>query len=278
MPIDNNGIDWNYWPEDAWDRHKFEHERCPNAKKMVEDIHDMNAKIMISVWPKFYCTTDNYKAFEQNNWMYLQAVKDSIRDWVGPGYVGSFYEAYSKEARQMFWNHMQENLYSLGIDAWWMDASEPNVRDCTDIEYRRALCGPTALGSSTEYFNAYALVNAEAIYDGQRSVDPDKRVFLLTRSGFAGLQRYSTATWSGDIATRWEDMKAQISAGLNFAVSGIPYWTMDIGGFCVESRYVKGQIEYNNTGKENSNYKEWREVQSRWCQLYSFASLLRATC
>ena len=74
-------------------------------------------------------------------------------------------------------------------------------------------------------------MNAEAIYDGQRGVEPDKRVFLLTRSGFAGLQRYSTATWSGDIATRWEDMKAQISAGLNFAVSGIPYWTMDIGGF-----------------------------------------------
>ena len=276
IPIDNIVLDWNYWPEDSWGSHKFDHERFPNPKKMVEDIHDMNAKIMISVWPKFYCTTDNYKAFEQNNWMYLQAVKDSIRDWVGPGYVGSFYDAYSKEARQMFWNQMQENLYPLGIDAWWMDASEPNVRDCTDIEYRKALCGPTALGSSTEYFNAYALVNAEAIYDGQRSVDPDKRVFLLTRSGFAGLQRYSTATWSGDIATRWEDMKAQISAGLNFAVSGIPYWTMDIGGFCVESRYVKGQIEYNNTGKENSNYKEWRELNTRWYQFGAFAPLFRA--
>lgn len=144
------------------------------------------------------------------------------------------------------------------------------------MDYRKALCGPTALGPSTQYFNAYALMNAEAIYDGQRGVEPDRRVFLLTRSGFAGLQRYSTATWSGDIATRWEDMKAQISAGLNFAVSGIPYWTMDIGGFCVENRYVAGQQLYNNTGRENADYKEWRELNTRWYQFGAFCPLFRA--
>ena len=138
------------------------------------------------------------------------------------------------------------------------------------------MCGPTAFGPSAEYFNAYALVNADAIYNGQRGVDPDKRVFLLTRSGFAGLQRYSTATWSGDIGTRWEDMKAQISAGLNFAVSGIPYWTMDIGGFCVEDRYVAGQTEYNMTGRENADYKEWRELNTRWYQFGAFCPLFRA--
>lgn len=174
--------------------------------------------------------------------MDLSAVcKDSLRDWVGPGYHYGFYDAYNADARKLFWKQMYEHYYPLNIDAWWMDASEPNIRDCTDMQYRKDLCGPTALGPSAEYFNAYALMNAEAIYNGQRSVDNNKRVFLLTRSGFAGLQRYSTATWSGDIATRWEDMKAQITAGLNFSVSGIPYWTMDIGGFCVESRYVKGQ-------------------------------------
>ena len=157
-----------------------------------------------------------------------------------------------------------------------MDASEPNVRDCTDIQYRKDLSGPTALGPSAKFFNTYALMNAEAIYDGQRGIEPDKRVFLLTRSGFAGLQRYSTATWSGDIATRWEDMKAQISAGLNFAVSGIPYWTMDIGGFCVENRYVAGQQELNRTGRENADYKEWRELNARWYQFGAFCPLFRA--
>ena len=276
IPIDNIVLDWNYWPEDAWGSHESDKARFPDPKGMVDSIHQMHAKMMISVWPKFYVTTEHYKEFDRKGWMYQQAVKDSIRDWVGPGYVGSFYDAYSAEARKLFWKQMEDHLYPLGIDAWWMDASEPNVRDCTDMEYRKALCGPTALGPSTKYFNAYALMNAEAIYDGQRGTDPDKRVFLLTRSGFAGLQRYSTATWSGDIATRWEDMKAQISAGLNFSMSGIPYWTMDIGGFCVEKRYEKGQYEFNATGKENADYKEWRELNTRWYQFGAFCPLFRA--
>ena len=276
IPVDNIVQDWSYWPENAWGSHEFDAARFPDPKAMVDSIHAMNARLMISVWPKFYADTEHYKEFDKNGWMYQQAVKDSIRDWIGPGYMGSFYDAYAEGARKLFWKQMEEHLYTLGIDAWWMDASEPNVRDCTDMEYRKALCGPTALGPSTEYFNAYALMNAEAIYDGQRGTDPDKRVFLLTRSGFAGLQRYSTATWSGDIATRWEDMKAQISAGLNFAVSGIPYWTMDIGGFCVENRYVDGQTEFDKTGRENADYKEWRELNTRWYQFGAFCPLFRA--
>ncbi|ALM47869.1 alpha-xylosidase [Flavobacterium psychrophilum] len=276
IPIDNIVLDWNYWEEDAWGSHEFDKKRFPDPKGMVDSIHAMNGKMMISVWPKFYKTTEHFKEFDRKGWMYQQAIKDSVRDWVGPGYVGSFYDAYSGGARKLFWKQIYDNLYPLGIDAWWMDASEPNVLDCTDMDYRKALCGPTALGSSTEFFNTYALMNAEAIYNGQRSVAPNKRVFLLTRSGFAGLQRYSTATWSGDIATRWEDMKAQISAGLNFAVSGIPYWTMDIGGFCVEDRYVSGQQQYDKDGKENKDYKEWRELNARWFQFGAFAPLYRA--
>ncbi len=276
IPIDNIVLDWNYWPENAWGSHDFDKNRFPNPKSMVDSIHSLNGHIMISVWPKFYPTTENYKEFDRNGWIYQQAIKDSLRDWIGQGYHYSFYDAYSVDARKLFWKQMQNKLYPIGIDAWWMDASEPNVRDCTDIDYRKALCGPTALGSSREFFNAYALMNAEAIYDGQREVDNDKRVFLLTRSGFAGLQRYSTATWSGDIATRWEDMKAQISAGLNFAISGIPYWTMDIGGFCVESRYVAGQKVWDDKGVENADYKEWRELNARWYQFGAFAPLYRS--
>ena len=276
IPIDNIVLDWLHWPQDAWGSHEFDPQRFPNPKGMVDEIHDMNGRIMVSVWPKFYQTTEHYKEFDEKGWMYPQAIEDSIKDWVGPGYMGSFYDAYHPEARKLFWKQMQDHYYPLGFDAWWMDASEPNIRDCTDLQYRKDLCGPTALGPSAEYFNAYALVNADAIYNGQRGVEPDKRVFLLTRSGFAGLQRYSTATWSGDIATRWEDMKAQISAGLNFAISGIPYWTMDIGGFCVEDRYVAGQVEYNKTGRENADYKEWRELNARWYQFGAFCPLFRA--
>jgi alpha-D-xyloside xylohydrolase len=161
-----------------------------------------------------------------------------------------------------------------------MDASEPNVRDCTPMWYRKALSGPTAMGSSTEYFNAYSTVNADAIYNGQRSVFKGKadepRVFLLTRSGFAGEQRYSTATWSGDIATRWEDMRAQMTAGLNYCMSGIPFWGMDQGGFCVEDRYVAAQQVFDKTGVENADLTEWRELQARWNQFGCFIPLYRA--
>lgn len=276
IPVDNIVLDWSYWPEDAWGSHEFDKTRFSDPKGMVDSIHIMNAQMMISVWPKFYLTTEHFKEFDQNGWIYKRAIEDSIRDWIGPGYIASFYDAYSDDAKKLFWQQMREHLYPLGIDAWWMDASEPNIRDCTDMDYRKALCGPTALGPSTKYFNAYALMNAQAIYEGLREEDPDRRVFQLTRSGFAGLQRYATASWSGDIATRWEDLKAQISAGLNFSVSGIPYWTHDIGGFCVEKRYEKAYRLFNSTGEENEDMKEWRELNTRWHQFGAFSPLFRS--
>ncbi len=278
IPIDNIVQDWNYWVEDQWGSHQFEASRFPNPQAMLDDVHKMGGRFMISVWPKFYCNTDNYKELDKKGWMYHQAVTDDIHDWVGPGYVGSFYDAYDAGARKMFWRQMNDNLYSkykYGIDAWWMDASEPNVRDCTPMWYRKALSGPTALGTTTEYFNAYSIVNADAIYNGQRSVNPNQRVFLLTRSGFAGEQRYSTATWSGDIGTRWEDMRAQMTAGLNYSMSGLPFWGMDQGGFCVENRYVAAQQLFDHQGVENEDLKEWRELQARWSQFGTFIPLFR---
>ena len=269
LPLDNIVLDWSYWPVNAWGSHEFDPKFFPDPAGMVDEVHDLHAKIMISVWPKFYYTTEHYKEFDDNGWMYRQAVKDSIRDWIGKGYIGSFYDAYSAGARELFWDQIKEHIYSKGFDAWWMDASEPDILSNASIEYRKLLSTPTALGPSTKYFNTYALVNAMAIYDGQRSVEPNKRVFLLTRSGFAGLQRYSTATWSGDIGTRWEDMKAQIPAGLNYAMSGIPYWTFDIGGFCVENRYT-------NAREGSADLDEWRELNTRWFQFGSFCPLFRS--
>ena len=276
IPLDNIVQDWLYWEQDSWGSHEFDKARFPDAKGMIDSVHNMNARFMISVWPKFYASTEHFKEFDDNGWMYRLAVEDSIKDWVGPGYVGSFYDAYDPEARKLFWHQMEEHLYPLGVDAWWMDASEPNIRDCTDIQYRKDLITPTALGPSAEYFNAYGLMNAEAIYDGQRGVNPDQRVFLLTRSGFAGQQKYSTVTWSGDIGTTWEDMKAQIPAGLNFAAAGIPFWTMDIGGFCVQNKFMGGQFMFDRTGVENDALKEWRELNTRWFQFGAFAPLYRA--
>ena len=287
IPIDNIVQDWNYWPEDQWGSHQFEASRYPNPQAMLDSVHAMHGRFMISVWPKFYCNTDNYKELDAKGWMYVQSPTDDIHDWVGPGYKNGFYDAYDAGARKMFWRQMDENLYTkynhngiAGVDAWWMDASEPNVRDCTPMWYRKTLSGPTALGTSTEYFNAYSTVNADAIYNGQRSVYKGKadepRVFLLTRSGFAGEQRFSTATWSGDIGTRWEDMRAQMTAGLNYSMSGIPFWGMDQGGFCVENRYMAAQQIFDRAGVETEDLKEWRELQCRWNQFGAFIPLFRS--
>ena len=269
IPLDNIVQDWSYWKQDAWGSHEFDLKRFPNAEAMVKEVHDSCARIMISVWPKFYTTTKNYKELDGKGYMYKQAVTDSIKDWIGKGYTGSFYDAYSQGAREMFWKQMNEQLYSKHFDAWWMDASEPDINSNSSMAYRKKLMNPTALGSSTEYFNAYGLMNAKGIYEGQRSTNNNDRVFLLTRSGFAGSQKYAAAIWSGDIGTRWEDMKAQISAGLNFSISGNPYWTMDDGGFCVEKRY-ENAIE----GSEDQN--EWRELNVRWNQFGAFVPLFRS--
>jgi alpha-D-xyloside xylohydrolase len=269
IPVDNIVQDWSYWPEDAWGSHDFDLERFPDATAMIEEVHSMNARFMISVWPKFYHTTEHFKAFDAQGWMYPLAVKDSVRDWIGRGYIGSFYDAFSEGARKLFWDQINKKLYYREIDAWWMDAPEPDILSNADMKYRKKLMNPTALGSSTRYFNAYGLMNAKGIYEGQRETDNYHRIFLLTRSGFAGSQRYAAAVWSGDIGTRWEDMKAQIPAGLNFAVSGNPYWTMDNGGFCVEKRYERA--------KEGSkDLEEWRELNVRWHQFGAFVPLFRS--
>ena len=265
IPIDNIVQDWQYWKDDQWGSHEFDETRYPDPEKMLDDVHAMNARFMISVWPKFYTNTEHYKELKDAGYAYTHAEEDGLEDWLG--YKQTFYDAYAEGGRRMFWRQMDETLYSRfgqKIDAWWMDASEPNLRDCLPMDYMKWLLTPNALGSSTEYLNAYALVNAQAIYEGQRSVNPDARVFLLTRNGFSGLQRYSTASWSGDIGTSWTDMRVQMSAGLNYSMSGIPFWGMDIGGFSVMSKFY-----------DAANLDEWQELQTRWHQFGTFVPLFR---
>ncbi len=265
IPVDNIVQDWQYWKDDQWGSHQFDESRYPDPEAMLDSVHAMHGRFMISVWPKFYTNTDNYKELKAAGYAYTHAEEDGLEDWLG--HKQSFYDAYAEGGRKMFWDQMDRNLYSKfgrKIDAWWMDASEPNLRDCLPMDYFKWLITPNALGSSTEYLNAYALVNAQAIYEGQCSVDPDKRVFLLTRNGFAGLQRYSTASWSGDIGTSWEDFRMQAAAGLNYSMSGIPFWGMDIGGFSVMSKFY-----------DSANAPEWQELQTRWHQAGTFVPLFR---
>lgn len=268
LPLDNIVLDWSYWTEDAWGSQEFDPARFPSPDSMIHALHQRyRTHFMISVWPKFYEGIEAYRAFDKQGWLYRRNIADRQRDWIGKGYVSTFYDAFNEDARKGFWELLREKLYSKGVDAWWMDASEPDVLSNVSPEKRKEQMSPTADGTAAEYLNAYPLENAKGIYIGQRGADPDKRVFLLTRSGFAGSQHYAAAIWSGDIAARWEDMRTQISAGLNFSLSGIPFWTMDIGGFAVEPRYEKPSPK---------DLEEWRELQTRWFQFGAMAPLFRS--
>ena len=268
IPIDNIVLDWSYWKEAEWGSQDFDETRFPSPDSMINALHKKyNAQIMISVWPKFYEGISTYNEFEKKGWLYKKNIADRQRDWIGKGYVSTFYDAFNEDARKGFWDLINKKIYSKGIDAWWMDASEPDILSNVNPEKRKQQMTPTALGSAAEFLNAYSLQNAKGIYEGQRSTDPSKRVFLLTRSGYAGSQRYAAAIWSGDIGSTWNDMKTQIAAGVNFSLSGLPYWTMDIGGFVVPHKFERPDAE---------SLEEWRELNTRWYQFGVFVPLFRS--
>lgn len=268
IPLDNIVQDWFYWPETKWGDHDFDQERFPDPDGMVKELHDkLHTNIMISVWPKFYVGTEHFKQFEAKGWLYMRNVEKQERDWVGPGYHSTFYDPYSAGARELFWKQINEKLFSKNFDAWWLDATEPDIHSNLSDNERMLRNGPTALGTFARYANTFSLMNAKGIYEGQRKERPNQRVFILTRSAYAGQQRYSAATWSGDIAARWFDLQVQIPAGLNMSLSGIPYWTIDIGGFSTETRYIN---------QDPAHLEEWRELNTRWFQYGAFCPLFRS--
>lgn len=266
IPLDNIVQDWFYWKKDQWGSQEFDSTRYPDPKGMIDSLHDFyHTHFMLSVWPKFYVGSKPFKKFWDKGWLYKKNVVDSQKDWVG--YVSTFYDTFNPDARGAFWDLVNRKLFSLGVDAWWLDATEPDILSNTTLKEKKQLMDPTALGPSAETFNAYPLENARAFYTGQRKAKPHQRVFILTRSAFAGSQRYAASTWSGDIGATWQDMKNQIATGISFSISGIPYWTMDIGGFATESRYQHPDAR---------DLAEWREQMTRWYQFGAFCPLFRA--
>lgn len=267
LPIDNIVLDWSYWPQDAWGSHDFDKTHFPDPDGMVKQVHDMHAQVMISVWPKFYPTTANYKELDAAGFMYKRNVEVGEKDWIGEGYLNSFYDPYSEKAQAIYWRQIDDKLNSKGFDAWWMDADEPDLHSNLDVGERKARTTPTAVGTSTEYFNSYPLPHTQGVYRGDRAADPDKRVFILSRKGYAGTQRNAVAVWSGDIVSRWDDLRDQISAGVNMSMSGLANWTFDIGGFAVEKRYEN---------QDPAHLAEWRELNLRWYQFGAFAPIFRS--
>ena len=269
LPIDNVVQDWFYWPENAWGSHDFDPARFPDPAQMVKDVHDLDANIIISVWPKFYPTTDHYKQLDAIGGMYTRNVEAGARDWVGPGYANSFYDPYLPAARDLYWKQISDSFKGMGFDGWWLDSVEPDMHSNLDIPERTLRMGPTAAGPGALVFNSYPLVNAETVYQRFRAEQPDTRTYILTRSAWGGLQRTGSTLWSGDVVARWDDLGEQISAGVNAGLSGLPNWTHDIGGFSVEARYSAAQMKPEDRA-------EWDELQLRWFQFGAFSPVFRS--
>jgi len=262
VPLDVIIQDWQYWKVDQWGSDVFEPSRYPNPKAMIDTLHqDLHTKFMISIWGKFYRNSDNFRELYKAGYLYPVPLKDNLVDFLGFNY--SYYDAFNPDARKMYWKQLNEKLFSKGVDAWWMDGSEPELPDHnTTSENMAYFMNPTSEGQGVANLNAYPLEHTKGVFEGSLQTAPDKRVAILTRSAFAGQQKYSTVVWSGDIVGEWGTLKASIPAGLSFCMSGMPYWTTDIGGFWVK---YKG-------GNKNPAYKE---LFTRWYQYGAFCPIFR---
>jgi alpha-D-xyloside xylohydrolase len=279
LPLDNIVQDWFYWPEDQWGCQCVDAKRYPDPKAMVDAFHANNVHSMISVWAKYYKGIPNYQAMDAIGGIYRRMdtprpdeptdpdyLKIMYRDWVGPGYFNAFYDPYNPKARELFWNQVRA-LENQGWDGWWLDSDEPDFHSNISKAETAYRMGPTAAGPAAPLFNTFPLVHVDGVYRNQVADKPDVRPFILTRSAFGGIQRDSAAVWSGDVPSRWENLRDQISAGVNFSMSGVPSWSHDIGGFAHEDRY---------TDPKGADLDEWRELNTRWFQFGAFSPLFRS--
>ena len=253
VPLDGIIQDWQYWPKSGWGSHQFDPVRYPDPAQMLRDLHAMNAHVMISVWGRFDEGTRNYDELKYAGALYSEALPGF--SWFDPKETNKYYDPFNPKAQKIYWREMNNQLFKLGIDGWWLDASEPEL----SMHWGEYRAYQTAAGPGSNVFNAYPLMHTTAVYQGQRAKTPDKRVCILTRSAWAGQQRNAAITWSGDIQGKWDVFAKQIPAGLNFSISGIPYWNTDIGGFF---------------GAKLNDLK-YQELFTRWFQFGAFCPMFR---
>jgi alpha-D-xyloside xylohydrolase len=266
VPLDGIIQDWQYWGNNyLWNAMEFLNPEFYNPQKMVDDIHNLNAHLIISIWNSFGPETKQYKELDK-----IGALMD-FKTWPesgsekwppNPDYPSGVrvYDPYNPEARDIYWKYLNKGLFSLGIDGWWMDSSEPDHLQFKPSDFDNK----TFLGSFRKVRNAFPLMTVGGLFMNQRAVTSDKRVFILTRSAFAGQQRYGANTWSGDVVASWDALRNQISAGLNLSLCGIPYWNSDIGGFFLWNF------------KNALDDPEYRELYARWAQFGVFCPMMRS--
>ncbi|HEY3783082.1 MAG TPA: TIM-barrel domain-containing protein [Fimbriimonadaceae bacterium] len=249
-PIDNIVQDWFYWDPWPWGSHKFDPKRYPDPAAGIAELHDKyHMQFMISVWGKFLPGSAEYPNANRD----LMDAKGFLYPEL------DYYDAFNPDARKLYWQLMRNDIFKFGVDAWWLDASEPEL----DMQAFRKT--ETAAGLGSLVLNGWPLMHTVGVSSGQLETAPDKRVFILTRSAYAGQQRTGAACWSGDITATWKVYADQIPAGLNFGLSGIPYWTTDIGAFFVPGNlYPKGASDPG-----------YRELFTRWFQFGAFCPIFR---
>ena len=265
LPLDCIVQDWKSWTGDLWGQKSLDPERYPDPGQLTKDLHDLHAKLMVSIWPTMQPGGENWSEMHKQGFLLGNQAT---------------YNAFNPAARLCYWKQTNEGLFSHGVDAWWCDCTEPFEADWHGAvkpepeEQMRINTEEAKHYLDPEMINAYSLLHSEAIYQGQRAVTHSKRVVNLTRSAYPGQQRYATITWSGDLSANWETLRRQIPAGLNFCVTGLPYWTLDIGAFFIRKKpelwFWCGDYEQ---GVGDLGY---RELYARWFQYGVFLPMFRA--
>ena len=271
VPLDGIIQDWQYWGNNyLWNAMDFLSEHFTDGKQMIDRVHEQNAHIMISIWASFGPQTQQFgKLAEKGLLLPIETWPQSGLSHIWPPRMDypsgvKVYDAYSPVARQIYWDHLKR-LFDYGIDAWWMDSTDPdffNPRE-SDYDYK------TTMGSWRSVRNLFPLATVKGIYANQRKASADKRVFIMTRSAFAGQQHYGAGLWSGDVASTWDMLRKQVPAGLNYTMTGCPNFNTDIGGFFCGS--------YNNNGSGSApRNPQYQELYVRWMQYGLFCPVFRS--
>lgn len=272
VPLDGIIQDWQYWGNNyLWNAMDFQNPLFNEPQKMIDDVHAMNAHMLISIWSSFGPMTKPYRELDKKGMLYNISTwpQSGLETWPPNKEYPSgvrVYDAYHPQARDIYWKYLNDGIFKLGMDGWWMDSTEPDHLDWKPED----LNTKTYLGSFRKVRNAYPLMTVGGVYDHQRAVSSDKRVFILTRSGFAGQQRYGANVWSGDVGSSWESLRNQVVAGLNFTLTGNPNYNSDIGGFFA-GHYNKGW----NDGSATKN-PMFQELYVRWLQFGAFTPMMRS--
>lgn len=277
IPVGCLVLDWLSWEDGKWGNMIFDKSRFPNAKAMVDELHQKGIAFMISVWPSRKEGCENHTEFAKAGKLLCN---------------NSTYDAFDEEAREMYWKQAERELFAAGTDAWWCDSTEPFTPDWNGLEKRPEEVRYSMAKESTNQYldartsNAYPLVHSKGIYEHQRRVCDTKRVCNLTRSGYPGTQRFGTILWSGDIAATWQVYRNQIAEGLSMAMSGIPYWTLDAGAFFAGNteswkrwaNVKEGTAPWFWHGDFEDGVKDlgYRELYTRWLQLAAFLPIMRS--